>query len=413
MLKASALYIVLIISLIIAIISSSLLYIAFFYRLEYRKHLRFDKLSINLNSAAAVILSTDYPKDSTVRKEDLFAGGKDSVFLQKEQWGLFEVATVKAFELTDTLKQAFLIGSRTLNDEAVLYVSDEDRPISVSGTTQITGDAFLPKAGIKEAYVDGKSYTGGKPVKGAIKTSKLGLPELDSEIVEKIKRKLADHTKQISSLPDSGFNSFYNPTLVFRLGKRTSVIENCILKGKIIIIADTVLSVEKSARLEDILIFAPAIRVAEGFTGSCQFFATDSISFGKKIDFKYPTCAVLLKSDKNKNQPFIRLGENSTFAGIILSFEKERSELQTLINLEKNTTVTGEVFSKGLLKLHQNVKIFGKVTCNRFLVQTATSLYENYLIDVVLNRHKRSKYYLSGKIFKENKSGNSVLKWLN
>ncbi|PIG98215.1 hypothetical protein CS542_06460 [Pedobacter sp. IW39] len=42
----------------------------------------------------------------------------------------------------------------------VLYLSDEDRPVSVSGKTLLIGNGMLPKAGIKQSYAEGKPYTG-------------------------------------------------------------------------------------------------------------------------------------------------------------------------------------------------------------------------------------------------------------
>ena len=73
----------------------------------------------------------------------------------------------------------------------------------------------------------------------------------------------------------------------------------------------------------------------------------------------------------------------------------------------------GEVYATGFVKMDKPVKIQGKVSCNRFIIQTPTSLYENYLIDIEINRKKRSKYYLGSALFPMKQLQNAILKWLN
>jgi hypothetical protein len=413
MLKASSLYIVLIVSLVIAIVSSSLITVAYYYRLEYQKNLRYNRLLTNLNSGIDILLSKDYKKFDADNIVDLDSSQAEKLLLRKERWGLFDLALVKSYVFLDTIKKAFFIGDQTDKDRSVIYLTDEDRPLSVSGNTQIVGDAYLPKAGVREAYMEGKSFTSGKLVNGAIKTSTNKLPALDKEIIKKIQKTLSGILLgEVSPLLDSTGNSFFNTAKVIRADSASTLIENKILKGKITYISDTLVRIAKSSRLNDIIIYATAIVVEDGFEGNCQLFATDSIVIGKRCSFNYPSACGVIRPEKRKIQPRISIGSGTKFTGIIFAYEETKSELQTFIDIGKNTLIEGEVFT-GLLKFQSPLTIFGKVTCNRFLVETEESLYENYLVDVKLNRNRRSNYYLTSNLFTNNKYGNSILKWLD
>lgn len=413
MVKAAALYIVIIVSLLIAVISASLLTIAFYYRLEVQKKVRFDKLSANLESATTIVLSGEFIANEEVLL-DLFDEETDSVALSKNSWGVFELYAVKAFELKDTLKRSFFTAA-AFPDQSAIYLADEDRPLSVSGTTQITGNGELPKSGLKQAYVDGKPFAGKELIKGRITDSKRELPVLDKVILDRVVKYLKPDEnpgRLAFNVKDSVVNSFFNKELVYQLSPLQGI-NNVKISGKVILVSDTTINISADAILEDVQVYAPAIIVADGFKGSCQLFARDSIVIGKNCDFAYPSFAGVFKALDGKIQSSVSLAEGSRFAGVLLSYEEKRSELQTIIALGKNCMVSGEVYATGYIKMERAVKVNGKVTAKRFIMQTPATLYENYLIDIVLNRKLLSKYYLSPFIFSREETDQNILKWLN
>lgn len=207
MVKASALYLVVVISLIIAIISGSLLTIAFYYRLELKKKERLDRLLVNMDSGTSIVLSKDffdYNKDTVL---DIFAEQTDSVILRKEYWGVYDLGVVKAFELRDTLKRSFLIAN-VFDDPNAVYLADEDRPLSVSGKTQLIGDGQLPKSGLKAAYVDGKAYEGKNVISGKITESARVLPTLNKGMLNRIYQRFNLDQMFRPLAKDSIINSF-------------------------------------------------------------------------------------------------------------------------------------------------------------------------------------------------------------
>lgn len=412
MVKASALYLVVIVALLIAILSASLLSVSFFYRQEVKKKERFDKLLLNLRSGTSIVLSDGFLKNAASKHIDLFGRLTDSVIVQKDSWGVFNLGLVHAFELRDTLKRSFLIGNK-FDDTNAIYLVDEDRPLSVSGNTRITGDGQLPKSGLRQSYVDGKPYTGKELIKGKITNSNLQLPPLNSALLKSIEEQFKYTEGMQFDSRDSIGNSFFSATQIFNLAQDQLNLSSGKLEGRIVLISDTTLTISAGMKLNNIQIYAPAIVVNEGFKGSCQLFAQDSIVIGKNCVFEYPSFAGVFKTAASKVQAKISLNDGVRFSGILLSYESKRTDLQTMISIGKNCIINGEVFATGYIKLNSGLKVNGKVTAKRFLMQTVSTIYENYLIDFTLNRKLLSQYYLSAPIFKANQVDQKVLKWLN
>lgn len=404
MIKASSLYIVVVISVIIAILTTSFITVAFFYRQEYLKNQRYSRLLSNLESADAILLSTDHKEFNSDEIIDLYGRQTDSIIVRKESWGLYDLAIGKAFTLDDTLRNAFLIGKDTSKDPAAIYLSDEDRPLSVSGDSRIVGDAILPESGIRQSYVDGRTYTGKKLVDGAVKVSKRTLPAVSDEIIQRI-NELFDIDKQpgTNTLAESVKRSFFNSPLMLDLSDNSVDLTGISLQGKIILVSDTTVFIKKTTSLKDIIICAPVIYIEEGFQGNAQFFARDSIIAEKKTIFDYPSVMAVLKPEDSKIQAKIELGEGSSFSGILFAHEKSRSDLQTIISLGKDSAVKGEIFASGFIKLDKPASIYGKVSGHRFIIKASSVLYENYLIDILINRPARNKYYLSSGLFNDYK----------
>lgn len=412
MIKAAALYVAIIIALVIAVLSGSLIATAYYYRWSLQKSKKQQRLLLNLESGSNLLLSKDFNIQEELISIDLYSLTRDSISIRKKNWGIFELGEVYAFEQLDTMKKSFLIAKEIKKDQTVLYLSDEDRPLSISGSSRISGNAFLPKSGIRQAYVDGKGYTSKQLVYGKIKESGRDLPTFNETKLNWLKKQLNDTVFYEAVSEDSLINSFFKSTLKLNI-KKNEILDKY-LKGNIIVYADSVLKISSSAFLEDVLVFAPAIIIEKGFRGSGQFFATDSITLEEDVRLHYPSCLGVIKDEKARHQPKISLANNVHFGGLIFTDEKERSTLQTMLSIAKNTFVEGEIFVKGMLKIEKPITIKGKVSCHRFIIQTSTTLYENYLIDVNLDRKRLNKYYLSSNLWEQNKAlSNKILKWLN
>jgi hypothetical protein len=187
---------------------------------------------------------------------------------------------------------------------------------------------------------------------------------------------------------------------------------NISLNGNIILYSDSMVTINSSTELNGIQIYAPYIKVEKGFKGNCQLFATDSIVVDQDVSMAYPSVLGVIRKSEGELQPTISIGDHVNFNGIIFTYEQKRTPMQTMIKIGKDSKITGEVYASGLLKMERGLVINGKVSGNRFLMQTKTTLYENFLIDVTFNRPARSAYYLGSRLF-ESQRENRVLRWLN
>jgi hypothetical protein len=417
MLKASSLYIVIIISFVIAVICSSLIAAAYFYRLNYQKKFRYDRLQNNLQSGINLMLSEREIAYREIEKISLFDNDADSVITGKLPWGVFDIGIVRAFIQQDTLQKSFMIAKNIDSAKWVaLYLIDEDRPLSVSGQTLIRGNVCIPKAGIRAAYVDGKAYKGdAKFVDGHIYNSERAIPAFGKQRLEQLNVAFSD-TSRSSSFPVGDTlveNSFFKPTR-FMKADDISVIKNTGIKNNIVLYADTTLYIDSTNHLDHIVIFAKSVVFGQGFKGNCQVFARDSIIVGKGSVFTYPSCIGLLPESNQKTgmPPKINIGEATRFEGIIFCYEKEKPAIPTIVSLGKKNKITGQVYVQGTVSLKDSVEINGSITCQKFLYQSNTSSYENFLINTRLNTKALSLYYLTSDLLPVTGKKKKVLLWL-
>ena len=418
MLKASALYMVIIIALVIGVLCSALIVAAYFYQSAYQAKFRADRLQNNLNSGINILLTSTDTSYRAERAVDLFADNVDSVSLQRSAWGIFDVGIVKAFAQRDTIYKVFSMANAIDSGKwAALYLIDEDRPLSLSGKTIIRGDAFIPKAGVKTAYVDNQSYTGDqKLIQGKQHNSERKLPPLLSKRLQVI-RQLSHETPEYHRMllkNKSIDRSFRYPTTTISLGKQLTTLQNISLNGNIIIHSDTTLIIDSSANLHHVIIFAQAILIKEGFHGSGQFYAKDSISVERNCMFSYPSCmgvsrdttAIISFPEK------ISLGKNTQFSGLIFTYQKVDNALPPVITLGKNAILSGQIYSQGKLSLKTGTSIAGNVMTSRFLYQNEITAYENYLINTTIDAGALSRYYLTSDLSPVSGQKKKILQWL-
>ena len=418
MLKGSALYIVIIISLVIALICSALVLAAYFFRGQYLVKSRFDRLQDNLSSGVHILLRTKDPAYLQGKTLNLFNNSDDSVYLKNIHWGIYDIGIAEAFKQKDTLVKVFSTAFGIDSSKwAAIYLIDEDRPISLSGKTAITGDVYLPKAGAKAAYVDNKAYEGDKRlVVGKIHDSERNLPPLNESrlnfLTELFNMQRGPVNK--NQAMDSLVRSFRSPTEVVNLGNNPYILKNARLSGNVILYADTLLTIDSTAILNDVLVFAKAIVVKSGFRGNCQLFASDSISVEKNCRLAYPSCLGLLryKSPVVGFPPQINIGENSRISGVIFTYEKENSALPATISVAKGAQIIGQVYAQHIFSTKDNASVKGSVFTTRFMYQTAFTRYENYLINLKIDAPGLSRYYLTSDLIPVASSEKKVLQWL-
>jgi hypothetical protein len=379
MIKASALYMSVIVSLVIVLVCGAILMASYIIGLQHQGQKRAFILRNNLESGIQLVLSSNFPADSSF-KMSLYENSIDSVLVSKAQWGLYELGKVTAWINGDTLTKSFLIATTPDDSAKVLFLADEDRPMSISGASLIKGTAYLPKAGIKAAYVNGSSYHEQKLVHGPTKNSYRDLPAL---------------------LPAK----FKSLRKVIRVGQSEV--------AGMIFLRDSVIIIPSDFKGRNALLVAKSIKIPDNFSGQLQAIATDSIIIGNGVKLSYPSALVIMKDDTAGFQTHIKLGSNCKISGQVISYEQTRSQRMPLISIGEHSVIEGEVWSKGYVNFSKRSKVDGAISAIRLMAKVDGSLYENYLIDVELDVFARSPYYLSTNLINTRLTNNKILCWLN
>jgi hypothetical protein len=416
MVKASALFIVIVVALVIAILSSSLIMIAFHYRLNMQYLALMKRLELNVVSGVNYLLSE---KERLPYEEvtllDLYGEEIDSVALKKRNWGLFELGIVNAFSRKNERLKTFLYGYKAAEtSQAAIYLADDGRPLSICGNTLIRGTCYLPRAGAVKVDIENQSFTGIRLVDGTIKQSSDSLPPLKKAILDnltKLYRKELDSTLftfEYDAEKDTFERSFLEKTLLIHQ-KGVLELTAKMYQGNVWIHSDTLITIDSSARLQDVLLFAPRILVRDGFQGSFQAFATDTLAVGENCFLQYPAALGLFKRGFSIDQPAITLGKNTRVQGIIFTSLEVRDIRQTLVRIEEDSQVEGQVYVDGYLELRGTV--LGNVTCRHFALKTPSSAYENHLLNATVDNSRLSSHFVGSAII-PSKSDKRIIKWL-
>ncbi len=421
MVKASALYIVIIIALVIGLLCSALIAAAYFYKAQYQQKFRYDQLETNINSGVNILLAGE---DSTYRDAStfsLFSHDSDSVNLQRLPWGIHDVGIARAFIQKDTLYKIFTFANTIDSSKwAALYLADQDRALNLSGETSIIGNAFIPKAGVNKAYVNNKAYQGNeKLIYGKKNNSQKKLPELAQNKIKLLESYLSkDHgnLQADTVLPkaDSLKNSFFSPTRSFNFRKTVETVKEIALSGNVILFSDTTIIIDNSASLDNVLVFARSVIVKSAFHGTCQLFATDSIHVEPDCVFNYPSCLGVLSvnTGATRSVPQIIIDKNTSLKGLIFTYQEKNEDLLPLLSFDENVIITGQIYSQGMIKFKKGLNVQGSVFTRLFVYQNDFNLMENMLIDSKISSKALSPYYLTSELLPVAKKRKKVLQWL-
>jgi hypothetical protein len=420
MIKASSLFYAIVISIIIAIVSSSLILFAYLNRIEFDNLQTQQRLNLNADSGLNLLMS----RQSLIKLDqpvtiDLFTSGTDSVFLNRRSWGAFEVLISTAIFHDQKIERIAQVGSSSDNTNPYsIYLADEGKPLALCGNTKIKGTAFLPKSGVERAYIEGQNFTGRTLIEGSIKNSKNQLPEFNPELIEHIQhllkeRKISDRDSllqiQRSFSGDSIHNSFKNNPLVLSAYGPITIV-NGTYSGNVVIISDTLITVTATAILKDIILAAPKIIFEEHFTGNLQTFASDSIIVEKNVSFHYPSVLGIVASKPDKNCAIV-LNDNDSLTGNLFAYQVTNdSYKRTGINIGSKSVITGQVYSSGYVEMKGT--LFGSLMCSKFMLVTPSSVYENHLLNAVIDQPALPKYF-TGMNREQGALTKKIVKWLN
>lgn len=418
-LKAGALLYAVFLSFLISLIAGFIV-LSSYYHNRYIDNLQGQtKIIANVNSAINLILGAPETLQLNQKKNiDLFNDGENIVSVEGKSWGMYNVACASSTWHNYSFSKTAMFGDDIFNTEQVsLYLADQNNYLSLCGRTIVKGICYLPRLGTKRAYIEGQSFVGNKMVDGDVKTSEKQLPQINSELIEKNNSYLTGNFQKNDSIRyyeefavnDTIANSFNNKTLLI-LSDNKIQLSYKLYKGNIIIFSKNEVEIQSDARIEDIIVYAPSIKIKSGFKGNLQAFASDSLIVEDNVTLLFPSVTGLIGKTGDLRQ-YLKLESNCEVSGAVFLFSKSSStKNQPVLSIDKNAVVYGQVYSNSLTELKG--KIYGSLYCSKFLLKTPSSIYENHLLNAEVNFSKLSPQFVGVSLLEKSKQ-KELIKWLN
>lgn len=416
-LKASSLAVTLIISLLMIIVCGAVLLTGYYDRLFLKDFRINDRLNRSLSSATNMVLADTAFVTNRLLDVDLFGKGKDSVSIYTTRWGLFESNTIKATYGRFQHSISFLSANHLPNYmNSCLYLADHKRPLYLVGATRLNGDVAAPAIGVKPGFISQRGFDFSTLAEGNIRNSEESLPALREQQMEYIKRLkliLPPDNNMIeadANTGDSIIHSFGLPATRLSFSG-AAFISGKTIKGKVMLVSDSLIEIDASAHLEHVILVAPVVKFDPGFRGSVQVFAEDSIITGENCQFDYPSNFMMIKRvDRKEEQPQMRLGSNNKFQGCLISYADKNDVVKTYLEIGAETNVYGAVYCLGYAAIYGSVS--GIVLSDYLVCRRGGQFFENHLLDVTIDKEKLSPAFLGSDIF-YNSGSKDIIAWVD
>jgi cytoskeletal protein CcmA (bactofilin family) len=408
--NASALQLVIVISVIILILVFALISLIFLQKRIETKHQNFKEAVYTTQQYFKFIEKNKIPFGTTDSITVLSSENSQTTF-KKKQWGIFELMSIRTEVNKESFQKTAIIGSVNSKKDA-LYLKENNQQLIVVGNTTITGNVSISKRGVNSGNIGGVSYNKKQFVFGEIKQSITELPVINNRIhfesfIAGFDKDTIDHFELKKGLIKQ--NSFKNKTLLFQTNGVLEIAQ-IELKGNFIIESDSIIRVYDSAKLNDVILIAPKVEIEKGFKGNLQIFATEKIDIKENCELEYPSAIVMLKNESaiKKHAPTINISDFSILKGVILNLNSVHQNIFTSqVSLGQKTKIFGEIYCLGNIGL--GGEVFGSVYANSVIAKQNGSIYMNHLYNSVINSGALDKKYAGLSFLNNHKT---VAKWL-
>ena len=411
------LYTMILLTILIVMLSSLLSYTLFISK-DYIADRGRETLIRNLESAVTLMLDPEFMKENNRPLTiSLFGQEGDSVTVRRSQWGFYSLIYVSGTTTGYCIDRVCLCGDFKYSENSpALELYDCYKPLCISGNTFIRGNILIPEAGLKSAQIDGKFYTREHLSIGNVISVNKKMPEIKELIVNMDSKSLlssaGEDVKYViyndEVINDTLVCSFLDEA-VFLHASGPLTLSNCYIQGRVIIQCDTMVAIMNNAHINDAIIMAKYICIESGFKGTGQFIATDSLVCGQTCTFLFPSVLALI-NQSNSPDPFLLIADHCCIFGTVLGYTRMPMKKYThLILFSKESTLTGSLYSNRNSCIMGN--IHGNVATTGLYYRTHSGLYDNYLVDAVIDHDMQREYY-SGFDFRKNNKFLNILEWL-
>lgn len=387
--QGAALISMVILSIIIMGLMLMLLYVFYFYKEASLYTEINNRLQTDLTSAENMVLFRKFPfADSIEIRQGLLFSAEmqpDSFQIRDGYWGCFRLAQIDVSYKNRHLHKNFLYGlSSHPFADGVLYLQDNDLPLTIAGNTTLKGKLYLPRAGLRSGFMGQQGFSGDFMPEGPFAISRKELPSINASFLAYLKIIMhsisSDGLSEPGTLPDSvSFDS--SKRCVFHHG--TLDLDGKKIVGQVIIYSDSSICVTSHSQLNNVILIAPFIKIGDDFHGRFQAFASESISCGQNCRFFFPSALCVL-SDSGRSSPKIDIGKSCLLQGELLGIDASRDHSLPRIICQTQTKLYGLLFINGFLSL-QGI-VYGTVFARTLLEKKDNILMENLLFNAEIHQ---------------------------
>lgn len=331
-------------------------------------------------------LQNHWDADSSVL---LFEGREDSgVRFTIERWGMYEVVKVEA--KNGKKSSIRLLGKAAESDEqATLYIPENDRSLSLTGRTFLEGRVCLSRNGISYTQMRSEFFSGKQLKQECVRASWREFPELDGETRHQIGGLLArtrpEEWTACASVLKQGFSEVAVGT---EIGEYLSGVR---MEGHLILYAPDELFIEQDNCLENVIVVGRKVSIANGFTGSVQIFATDTISLGDRVCLKAGS-GLYVKQEETGG--LVELGEHNEINGfVVVESSPPADQRRGAAYIQPETSrVRGLVYVDGIAEVHGFIT--GSLYVRECCYFTPDGYYSGTLYNAILSGNPGLPYPL-------------------
>lgn len=343
----------------------------------------------HLNSAVLL-----YCNDSTFYQElddthllPLYPEDKTSTIqYNRFSWGLYECLCLNLTERG--FASARLLGKRVeCNKQAALWACDQEMALSLAGKSTIKGALFVPMNGLNYVTIGNEPFTGKHVEESNIAIAQKRAPDIDSTYLKRMEALSLQKDAQFLPEKPRAYYQFDKEEVHYRIGE--NILEEA-LRGHLVLHADeTVISA--STTLQDVILLARKVTIKNGFRGTLQILATDSVIIEDNVRLEYPS-GICLKGDSTKT--YLTIGETSVLKGYAIVFGRTDTNFSFAVNENYHQAATATVFGllyvDGVSVLKGNIS--GAVYLKRCYYVPENGLYSNTLYNTKIYRNNKIAY---------------------
>lgn len=375
---------------------------------------KLNKTKLNIacyNSIQSIIASENY-SDS-----NFFIFNEDSAEVSIRNKGLYKEAVVKAWDNRDSSKAVYMLGNKLSSYfRNALTLSKPNLRATVAGKTHINGDMLLTTDKVSMGRISGikktaKNYHKGNIVVDEELHSKIFNDSLltklfqsdnydtDYEIIEENADFTNDAGKEFKQpgkyIIEGDFNISTEHTSKYTLEpyifivKGATTIETGTISNKNIeIYSDSLITIEKSSNLENILLCSSGeIKIEENsYFKNAQIFSKDKITI-TKAQFDYPSvlCLYNAPEDSASLNDYIEINESIINGSLLLiSTTVGIGSNKTKIRIDNGSKIHGIIYCENNLESHGDIS--GSVySYNTWFYKEPTE-YINWLVNLQIDR---------------------------